>query len=114
MTAVARLDITIPQGGTYRLVVNVVGGPADLTDYVGAMQIRKYKDAPDALATVDPGDIVVDADNRQVVVTIPSVDTGTYDFDAGVYDVLLMGTANDDWRIVEGNVRISGSVTREP
>jgi hypothetical protein len=113
MTAVAKLDIIIPKGGTYRLVVNVVGGPVDLTGYTGAMQIRKYKESDEVLAEVDTGDIDVDSGNRQVVVTIPSIDTATYDFDSGVYDVLLQGPS-DDWRIVEGNVRISGSVTREP
>lgn len=106
------LDLEIPQGGTVEFVVDVVGGPADLTGFAGSMQIREMRTSPGTVADVDPGAITVDPGLRQVTVRIPSEETEAYDFTSGVYDLLITGPAGDAWRICEGRAILSLAVTR--
>jgi hypothetical protein len=47
-----------------------------------------------------------------VVVTIPSTLSATYTWNLGVYDLYIVGGGGDEWRLVEGNVRLSLTVTR--
>lgn len=109
-----RHNITIPQNSTYRLVVNISGGPADLSGYVGDMDIRQYKEATPALAKIGPGYFTVDDVNRQLVLEIPDEVTGGYTWSgAGVYDLYIEGPAGDRWRVLEGTVELSKTVTRE-
>jgi len=106
-------DFTIPAGGTLQFVVDVIDGPADLTGYVGSMQIRELRTSEEVLAEVPPGAIVVNPGARQVTVTIPSSETSLYTWRRGVYDLLLTGPGSDSWRLVEGRVINSLAVTRE-
>lgn len=108
----AQYDFEIPQGGTVDFVVDVVGGPTDLTGYTGKMQIRELRSDILPLATVDPSGITVNATTRQVRVRIPSSDTDGYDWERGVYDVYIVGPGADEWRVVEGRVTNSFAVTR--
>jgi len=105
-------DLEIPVGQVVDFVVDVVGGPADLTGYVGSMMIRELRTDAVPVATVSPGAIVVNPNTRQVSVRIPSSETETYDFRRGVYDLIITGPAEDEWRLIEGRVVNSLAVTR--
>jgi hypothetical protein len=110
----AQLPLEIEQGSECVLTVTVVGGPADLTGYVGAMQIREMKSSAEVLYEVSSDNVSFDIGGRIVTVRIPAADTATFDWDRGVYDVLI--TAGDDsaaWRICEGKVTVDHWVTRE-
>jgi hypothetical protein len=98
--------------GTVEFTVDVVGGPVDLTGYVGSMMIRELRVDPVPLVTVDPSNITVNSGTRQVTVRIPSSVSETFDWERGVYDVYVTGPGGDAWRIVEGRVTNSQAVTR--
>ena len=110
--AAAQYDFEIPRGGTVDFVVDVVGGPADLTGYTGSMMIRELRADNVPLATVPPDGITVNGTTRQVRVRIPSSETVGYEWQRGVYDVYITGPSTDAWRIVEGRVTNSQAVTR--
>lgn len=107
-----KLNLTIPQGSIYRFVVTVVGGPADLTGYTGWMQIRETKSDAVVLDELTT-EITVNNTTRQVVVTIPDTVTALYTWDNALYDLVIIGPADERWRVVEGYVRVNHSVTRE-
>jgi hypothetical protein len=112
--ATARQDIVIPQGGTFRLIVNVISGPGDITGFTGEMQVRKSKGNEVALVDVAPEHFTADNVNRQLVMEIPSSVTETYEWDGpAVYDLYLVGAGEARWRLVEGIARLSKTVTRE-
>lgn len=108
----AQYDFEIPQGGTVDFVVDLVGGPTDLTGYTGKMMIRELRNDILPLATVNPSGITVNATTRQVRVRIPSSDTAGYDWERGVYDMYIVGPGADEWRVAEGRVTNSFAVTR--
>lgn len=106
-----KLNLVIPQGATYRFVLDLVGGPASLVGYTGWMQIRDMKESLVVLAEYTT-DIVVNSNTHQVVVTIPDTETELYTWHNAVYDLVIQGPQGT-WRVVEGNVRVNKSVTRE-
>lgn len=108
-----KYDIVLPHTGTKKLVVNVIGGPTDLTGYTGRMQVREYKADTDVLVDVLASNIVVNPLTDQVVVTIPDELLAAYTVAQGVYDLYIIGPGGDRWRVIEGVVRFSQSVTRE-
>lgn len=111
MTTVA--NMRIPQGASFRFVASIVsGGPEDLTGYTGWMQIRPIKHTPEVLAEFTEAEITVNPITSQVVLEIPDTLTAEYDWDTGVYDLIIEGPEGT-WRVIEGNVTINHSVTRE-
>ncbi len=106
-------DLEIPTGQVLDFVVDVLGGPADLTGYVASMKIRQLRTDITPLASVSPGAFTVNPGTRQVSVRIPSSETGTYAFRRGVYDLIITGPSGDEWRLIEGRVTTSLAVTRE-
>ena len=108
----AKRDLVIPSGGTVEFVVDVIGGPASLDGYVGALHIRELRDDPDTLAVVPPSGITVNGSTRQVTVRIPSATTSGYTWRRGVYDLRITGPSNDAWILVEGRVTNLNAITR--
>ncbi len=109
-----RHNIIIPQGGTYRLVVNVVGGPDNLSGYVGDMDIRQVKASTPALVKVPESCFTVDDINRQLVLVLPDELTADYDWSLNaVYDLYVVGPSGDRWRVLEGTAVLNKTVTRE-
>lgn len=113
MATVVR-DIRIPQGSTYQMVVDVPGGPVDLTGYTGQMQFRDKRAADGALlASVPSGSITVNPGTRQVIVTIPVAETINYKWETPAhYDLRITGPTGDSWRLVEGHASVSVAVAR--
>lgn len=113
MTA-TKFPINIEQGSDFQLVVSVVGGPSSLTGYTGAMQIRSSKSASPALYSVSPSAIAVDGTTRQVTITLPWTETVTFEWDGGLYDLVLTSAdLADAYRIIEGKVSVDHNVTRD-
>jgi len=109
-----KLPITVEQGSDFQLVVTVVVGvPASLTGYVGKMQIRSMKSSTTTLYEVPPSAIVVNNGARQVTVTLPWTETVDFDWDGGVYDLIITsGDGVDAYRLIEGKVSVDHNVTR--
>jgi hypothetical protein len=109
---VAYRDLRIPAGSTFAFVVDIVGGPADLTGYTAAMTFRELRSDVLPLAEVSPGSFSINVVDRQLSVRIPSDETATYAWERGVYDLLLKGsTPGTDYRVAEGRVTCSAPVT---
>lgn len=108
---VAYRDIHIPAGSTFQFTVDLLGGPTDLTGYTAAMTIRELRADILPLAEISPSSFIVNPGTRQLTVRIPSDETATFDWERGVYDLLLIGPLGDDWRIAEGRATCSQPVT---
>jgi hypothetical protein len=107
-------DITIPQASTFRIVVTVADGPADLTDYTADMQIRQTKLSDTTLADITNESFTVEALTRQVILELTDEQTGLYDWARpAVYDMYIEGPAGDRWRLLEGLATLNKTVTRE-
>jgi hypothetical protein len=112
MRPITTVDLCIKQSGMYRLVVTVVGGPASLIGFGGAMQIRKTRASTVVLAEMLPQYFNVDDGNRQLVLEIPDEDTALYDWEGwAVYDLFLTN-GTDRWPLCEGRVQLDKAVTR--
>lgn len=112
--AATRASIVIEQGADFDMVIGITGGPADLTGYTGAMQIRALATDTATLYDSGEGGLTVDPINWQVVVKIPCAETATFGWSLGVYDVLITsGDGETAYRLAEGKVNVDRSVTRE-
>lgn len=109
--AITNYDLDIRAGGTNQFVVDVVGGPASLSGYVGWLEIRPIRGSQELLAQITAPDIVVNDITRQVTVTIPGEETAEYAFTHGVYDVLLVHPSADPWVLLQGHVRCYAPIT---
>lgn len=108
-----KLDLRIEQGSDFSMVVAVSGGPSSLIGYTGAMQIRANKISTVVLYEVDPAAIVIDDAARQVTITLPWVESVDFDWDAGLYDLVITSADElDAYRLVEGKVTVNHAVTR--
>lgn len=113
MRQTTKLDIIIPQGDNFRLVITVVGGPGSLAGYAGEMQIRKTKASDVILAEMQPGWFTVDSLNGQVVLDIPDEASALYDWSGEALYDLHLDNGTDRWRVLEGRAKLSKTVTRE-
>lgn len=111
--AITNRDLDIRTDGTTEFVVDVIGGPTDLTGYAGAMMIRELRNDIIPLAEVGPGNITINANTRQVRVRIPSSETAGYAWRRGVYDLKITGPGGDAWILVQGRVTNARAITRE-
>lgn len=108
-------DLKVEQGADFRLVVDVTlaGVPASISGYTARMQVREYKSEDTMLAeyTTENGTITVNGSTSQVVLNVAANLTTAYDWTVGYYDLLLTG-AGKTYRLMEGKVQVSPSVTR--
>lgn len=112
MTATKK-DITIEQGSDFQLVVTVVGGPVSMTGYTGQMQIRPGKASTVLRYDVPGSAITVDATNRQVIVDLPAAESENFDWDSGMYDLVIVSSDGlTIHRLAEGRAIVDHSVTK--
>jgi hypothetical protein len=113
--ATTRKDIAIPQSGTYRLVMTVVGGPDDLVGATCRMQIKTSKASnATTLATIETDSFTIDDLNFQVVLEITDEQTSTFNWSKpAVYDIYLTDAQDKRWRLLEGVAILSKTVTQE-
>lgn len=113
--AAIKQNLRVEQGASFQLVVDVTkaGAPASIAGYTARMQFRKHNTDPEVLDefTTENGRITVNGTTGQVVVNVPAADTAVYDWSSGEYDLLLTG-AGQTYRLLEGHVTVSPSVTR--
>lgn len=107
-----RKNITIPQSGTYVLVMQIWNGPSTLAGAVCSMQIRLSKGSATALATIPEEAFTIDDVNRQVVLEITDEMTAGFSWTrTAVYDIYLEDAEGKRWRLLEGNADLSKTVT---
>ena len=104
--------LTIQQGDTFRFIVAITGGPADLTGYTVEMAIKGYKLTDEVLLHLSDGDgLTLDPALRRVLIEVTDDITGALDWiHPAVYDLHLEG-AEGRWRLMEGTVYLSETVT---
>jgi len=110
---------TIEQGSTFRRQLTYQGTDGtviDLTGYTARMDIKeKITDATPVISLTDGnGGIVLGGAAGTIDLYISDVDTDAMTFDLGVYDLEIRDSAGtgDVTRLIEGNIKISKSVTR--
>lgn len=113
-------ELTIYQGSTFRkkwsLTNKETGEPIDLSGYTGRMQIReKLKDEDFIIElTTENGMISIEqtAEETQLSLYISPEDTAAMSILKGVFDLELVDTMGDVYRLLQGTVVISREVTR--
>jgi len=104
-------DIEIEQGSTFRYLVNLTssnGLAYDLTAHTFAAQMKKNYASSSvtstftAEATANAGEIRLSLTDEQTA----SIKAGRY-----VFDVLIQNDAEEKYRVIEGIVTVSPSVT---
>lgn len=108
-------DLKVEQGANFQLVVDVSksSAPAAIGGFTAKMQIREYRAAAEVLAeyTTENGSVTVNGTTSQVVIDVPAALTTEYAWTHGEYDLTLTG-AGKTYRLMEGRVIVSPSVTR--
>lgn len=110
-------NLTIYQGATFvDQLVWKTGEPATPVDFTGAtarMQIRQLQKSPTFLMslTTEDGRITLGPDGI-IKIEISATDTSAITFTGGVYDLEIVFSNGYVRRFMEGNVIVSGEVTR--
>lgn len=117
-----RFNTTLDQGADFGFMLRLWTDAAktvalDLTDYSGKMQIRKRKTDPEVAweGSTDTSGVSfgVSPANGEVSVTIPNTVTSELSEGIYFYDILLTDPNDKISRIIEGEIRVLGSVTRD-
>ncbi len=112
MAKVTKKKLYIPQGTSYRLVINY---GADLTDYVGRMQMRSsassdvilFQTPSNGLITITPGE-----ETSLIQLDITAEVTTAWDWVAAVYDIEIVSPEGAVTRVLQGSVKVDPEVTR--
>jgi glutathione synthase/RimK-type ligase-like ATP-grasp enzyme len=110
-------ELFVAAGGklerTWELTKN--GLPMPLTGYTAQMQIRSKRSSNVVLAdfSTDTGKYMTISEAAGIVMLdVPDTITSGFDFSSGVYDMYIESPTGDRFRVVEGNVVVSATVTR--
>lgn len=114
-----RDDLVIPQGSAWNRswsITDANSSPLTVTGWSVRSQIRSSATTPVVLfewnTTVGAGIGTATASGTTVTINLTgNIDSATWPFLSGVYDVYLTDPAGHPTRIVEGSVRITPSVT---
>lgn len=110
-------DLEIEQGSALQLTIvwkDNNGDVIDLTDYTAIMQIRETKSSTTTIAeySTDNGKITIIGESGQINIDETSANTADYDFISAVYDLKIIDTSNNAYRLLEGTVVLNTQVTR--
>lgn len=113
-------DFTIYQGSTLRLSWEIVQAgtttPIDLTGYTARMQARaKLADTDTILdLTTENGGITITVVPEKTTIAIyaDAATTAAIPVTKGVYDMELVDTSGDVYRLMHGTIAVSREVTR--
>lgn len=85
-------------------------GPVDLTGYTANLQIRPFAGSTTILYDASP-DITLGGVTGAIFLEIPAVDTATFTWFNGFYDLILTNSGGVVTRLLQGSVTISAGVT---
>jgi len=114
------IDLLIYQGATFhrswKLVESGTTTPMDLTGYSARMQIREKLKSEDVILELTTANsrIAIDITSTDTTLSlyIAPEDTAAIQITRGVYDLELVDTAGDVFRLMQGAVTVSKEVTR--
>lgn len=112
-----RLDLTIEQGATFRLLLtwrDEGGALRDLTGYTARMQIRREAADDTVLLalTTENGGISLGGAAGTIALLATSDQTAALGFESGVYDLELEDGSGEVTRLLSGTATLSAEVTR--
>lgn len=120
-----RANFVIEQDATFdpvvRLKIKGTDDPVDLTGFTALMQIRKTRFDDEVLVQLstdslpeDDGTITIDGPNGLLELLIEPDVTAGFDFEYGVYDILLTAPSTRRSRPIEGSITFSPGSTKAP
>lgn len=110
-------QIDVAAGGKLELTWNLTrnGAIMPLTGWSAKMQIRQNKRTATVLAdfsTNSGGYMTISELAGVVMLDVPGSVTGAFDFNSAVYDMYVVDPSGEPFRVVEGTVIVSATVTR--
>ena len=115
MEEAGEFDITIEQGSGFSLPLAYEAPEGSLVDFTGStarMHVRNKYSSPDALIelTTENGGIELGADGS-IRLTLTAAATAALTFSSGVYDLEIVPSAGEPYKIIKGNVFLKRDVT---
>jgi len=109
-------DIIFEQGTTFVRVVTYTdtnNTPINISSYTGRMKVRKSKSSPDEYLslTTGGGGLLLQA-NGEIEITIPAATSARIPSGNYKYDLEIVSTSGVAIRVIEGDFKVSGEVTR--
>lgn len=118
MTSPGAYDFTIYQGANLDFTATWLDDsdePINLTGWDAEMQARPRVDAELLLFALSVGNGITLGDAEGTIqIQMDAEETSALDFDRGVYNLELISPPGQVTRLLEGTVRLSKEVTREP
>ncbi len=115
------MNLEVEQGATFHMPMQVKnpGNPAtpmDLTGYTARMQMRRQKQADEALVDLTIGNggiLVLSAAQGQMAVTMTATQTAALPAgESYFYDLVITRPDGYAMRLLEGKITVDGGVTR--
>jgi hypothetical protein len=110
-----KYDITIEQGAGFELPVTFRPGGvlADWTGCTARMQVRPKLGSSTKLVELTTGNTGINLEvDGHLTLLMPAMDTAALKFDRAVYDLEIVPTGAEPYRLLEGIVFLSREVTR--
>jgi len=118
MSSPAKLNLEIYIGDTFQKLLQFFEAdgvtPIDITGYSFKMQIRKCKDSPDVIAELNsPTEIeLTDPTSGKITLKLNSATTSTLEEQNAVYGLNWTDLSPAIRTLVEGNIRIIETITK--
>ena len=108
-------DIICEQGSTFTRVVTYTdasGNIVNLTTYTARMRVRSSKGASGFYLTLANGQGISLQSNGEIEIVIPAASTAKIPSGMYKYDLEIVSSTGIVTRVIEGDFRVSGEVTR--
>jgi hypothetical protein len=109
-------DMICEQGTTFVRVVTYTdsnNSPINISSYTGRMKVRKSKSSTEEyLSLTTGGGGLVLQSNGEIEITIPAVTSAKIPSGNYRYDLEIISTSGIVTRVIEGEFKVSGEVTR--
>ena len=108
-------DIICEQGTTFTRVVtykDAAGNAVNLTSYTARMKVRSSRGAEGFYMTLINTRGITLQSNGEIEIVIPATSTARVPSGSYLYDLEIVSTSGVVTRVIEGEFRVSGEVTR--
>lgn len=117
MSDITKVNLTIPQGATFRYKfawVDAKKRAIDLTGFTARMQIRSSVSDPTVLVelTTENNGLIITPATGIVALHMSATQTADLNWTKGVYDIELIAVNGEVYRLVSGSVTVLQEVTR--